>query len=463
VVDVDAIAGLQAAHTWSDCLDDTRRIEPGSVGKRRLFRVGARANISIHGIYPGSFHRDDNLIGRRLRIRDIFKSHDSGRAKPGMRMNRRHGIFAAILMGGLLMAVVPAQNSDRLPSSLSDNEFRQLLTEFSEPDGSFPSPNFVSNERSFQSVLANLAAAGQQGSGYIGVGPEQNFTYLLAVKPKIAFILDIRRQNLVLHLMYKALFEMSSDRADFLSRLFSRPRPANLSAKSNVEELFAAFRDADADANLLVTTHAAVVKRLTEDHKVALTDTDLASLSRVLSAFHAGGPFLTYAGVYANPNLPTRIIPTFEELMLETDAAGKYQSFLATEENFRRIQDLQKKNLIIPVVGNFAGPGALRAIGRYLQERGAIVSAFYTSNVEQYLFGDRLADSFYTNVALLPLDEKSVIIRALVRHADGELSPSPLISPTTRLELGLYPMKDLVKAHAKGDIQTYSDILKGRF
>jgi hypothetical protein len=42
------------------------------------------------------------------------------------------------------------------------------------------------------------------------------------VKPKIAFIVDIRRQNLIEHLMYKALFELSADRAEFISRLLSR-------------------------------------------------------------------------------------------------------------------------------------------------------------------------------------------------------------------------------------------------
>ena len=55
--------------------------------------------------------------------------------------------------------------------------------------------------------------------------PEQNFTYIAALKPKMAFIIDIRRGNLQLHLMYKALFELSSDRADFIFRLFSRKRP----------------------------------------------------------------------------------------------------------------------------------------------------------------------------------------------------------------------------------------------
>src|SRR2546421_13122442 len=85
------------------------------------------------------------------------------------------------------------------------------------------------------------------GGVYIGVGPEQNFTYIVALKPKIAFILDIRRQNMIEHLMYKALFELSFDRSEFLARLFSRPRPADLPKDPDIAVLFNAFRAVDAD------------------------------------------------------------------------------------------------------------------------------------------------------------------------------------------------------------------------
>ena len=71
--------------------------------------------------------------------------------------------------------------------------------------------------------------------------------------------------------------------------------------------------------------------------------------------------------------------------MVAEDGKGQNRSFLASEENFLVLKELHQKNLLVPVVGNFAGPKALRAVGRYLKEREAIVSAFYLSNVEQYL------------------------------------------------------------------------------
>ena len=69
-------------------------------------------------------------------------------------------------------------------------------------------------------------------------------------------------------------------------------------------------------------------------------------------------------------------------------------------------------NLIVPVVGNFGGPTALRAVGAYLKQHGLTVSAFYVSNVEQYLRQDGIWDRFCANAATLPVDATSTFIRS---------------------------------------------------
>src|SRR5262245_59371612 len=112
----------------------------------------------------------------------------------------------------------PAAATENLPSRLSDEAFWQLVTDFSEPNGFFRSDNFLSNEREYQWVIPTLTSTLDTGGVYLGVGPEQNFTYIAALQPKLAFIVDIRRGNLQSHLMYKAFIEMSADRVEFLSR-----------------------------------------------------------------------------------------------------------------------------------------------------------------------------------------------------------------------------------------------------
>src|SRR6185503_2630533 len=104
----------------------------------------------------------------------------------------------------------------------------------------------------------------------------------------------------------------------------------------------------------------------------------------------------------------------YAEIQTLTNAEGVNMAFLATEENYQSLRALHGKNLVVPVVGDFAGPKAIRGVGDYLKKRRATVSAFYLSNVEQYLFrGPGDADRFYRNVETLPLDSNSTFIRSV--------------------------------------------------
>src|SRR5438477_13102678 len=116
----------------------------------------------------------------------------------------------------LSAAVVAAAlaTAQTFPDHLSDAEFRTLVSSLSEPGGTFLTDNIISNEIAFQDVLPELQRRDHQGA-YIGVAPEQNLSYIAALKPSIAFIVDLQRGNLLLHLMYKALVELSADRAAF--------------------------------------------------------------------------------------------------------------------------------------------------------------------------------------------------------------------------------------------------------
>src|SRR5215467_1834852 len=169
-----------------------------------------------------------------------------------------------------------AWSAEELSTRLSDAAFWKLVTDFSEAGGRFPSDNFVSNELAIQRILPDLVKGRQAGGAYVGVGPEQNFTYIVALKPKIAFIIDIRRQNMIQQLMYKAMIEMSNDRADFLSRLFSRARPAELEKSASVTALFDAFRDLEPDPKVFEDNLTSVKDRLTKVHSFKLTPEDEA-------------------------------------------------------------------------------------------------------------------------------------------------------------------------------------------
>jgi len=342
---------------------------------------------------------------------------------------------------------------------VEDAAFWRMFSEFSEPSGFFQSDNLVSNEMTFPNLLPEIASRASGQGAYVGVGPEQNFSYLAALRPRIAFIVDIRRQNAILHLLYKALFELSSSREEFLSRLLSRPRPRHLNERSSVAELFSAFAQAPTEASRFEKNFKEVKKQLQKKHGFALTDEDLAALQYVYSAFFEAGPGLQYS---FGSNRRGRPFPTFAELMTAVDAQGNARSFLATDEDYQVLRELQRRNLIIPVVGNFGGGKALKSVGSHLSARGFKVSVFYTSNVESYLFRTEDWRGFYDNLSSLPTTDRSVLVRSIFGRYGygGPPLPGASPSPNGRSEsLHLDPIEDLVAAFLRGEVSTYDDLI----
>jgi hypothetical protein len=305
-----------------------------------------------------------------------------------------------------------------LPERLTDREYWSLIADFSEADGEFRSDNLLSNELLMQHVIPDLIRLSRLNRVYLGVGPEQNFTYIAALKPKMAFIVDIRRGNLQLHLMYKALFELSSDRADFIFRLFSRKRPEGLRFKST-QEIFEALEKVEQSELLYKENLKVLQDHLTRTRHLPLTADDLKGIDYVYGTFSWFGPGLSYWSSGGRGGGWGRNAPTYWDLMVADDGKGQLRSFLANDENFEVLKGLHERNLLVPVVGNFAGPKAIRTVGRYLKDRDATVAAFYLSNVEQYLTREGTFESFCSNVATLPLDGSSTFIRSVRNNTYG--------------------------------------------
>ena len=338
-------------------------------------------------------------------------------------------LAAGIAAGPALLAIRPGRT--QLPSQLSNQEFWRIVEAFSEPGGTFHSDNFVSNEGKFQAVIPELLRRVRPGGLYVGVGPEQNFTYIAAVRPRMAFIVDIRRGNLQEHLLYKALFEMSADRPDFVSRLFSRTRPSGLTPSSSIESIFEAVSRVPATDASYAANLRGVIDQLSRVRGLPLSAEDREGIDYVYrNAFFKDGPALNYQLLGQVGRGRGRGVgsPSYAALMALDDGAGEQRGFLASESKFLFIKSLQANNLIVPVVGDFAGPKALKSVGRYAREYGVTVAAFYLSNVEQYLRPAGTWDRFCGNVATMPTDTASTFIRSVRAGGgrDGALFTSSL-------------------------------------
>ncbi len=329
-------------------------------------------------------------------------------------MTRHRPVVAglAFLLGLTIVSAAPRfQAADTLPERLTDAQFWATSQALSEPDGYFRSDNLLSNELSYPEVMAPLVERARSGGVYLGVGPEQNFNYIVRLRPRMVFITDVRRGNLHTQLMYKALFEMSTNRVEFVERLFSRTRPAGLTADAPVTELMSAFQAAAPAAEAVYQSNfEAIRQHLTVTRALPLPKDDLDGIEWVYSNFYRFGPHITYNSSTNGGGRGSQA--TYTGLMTAADEAGAPQSYLASEATFQVMKDLEQRNLVVPVVGNFGGPKALKAIGQYVRDHGSVVMAFYLSNVEQYLIQDGIWGAFCANVAAMPLDARSTFIRS---------------------------------------------------
>ena len=336
---------------------------------------------------------------------------------PRRNVGRSPGACAFLLLMLMFAGGIPAraQSPVAAPDSLTDAEFWKFFTTMSEPDGYFLSENFVSNEVSFQDVIPTLQRSLTRNGVYLGVGPEQNFTYIANLGPRLAVIFDIRRQNAMQHLMYKALFELSPTRAEFVARLFSRPSVASLGTGILVKALFDSAVVAPPSDSAYKANLTAIIGLLTDKHGFALPEDDIASIEHVYRVFFTGGPHVNYGYRPGSPAFLRSTYPTFATLQVATNADSVQMAFLATENNYQAVRRLQLRNLVVPVVGDFGGPSAIRSVGNWLRDRRMTVTAFYVSNVEQYLFRDPSGadERFYINVSALPIDTTSRFIRSV--------------------------------------------------
>jgi len=318
----------------------------------------------------------------------------------------------------LLLAVslaVALGTSQARTATQTVSTFAALSQQLSEPNGDFDTDNLISNESSYLHVIPALEQGGVTGGVYIGVGPDQNFSYIARIRPAAAFIIDIRRDNLLMHLLLKALFAASRSRIEYLSLLTGRVAPDrpqdNVAWRdASIEKIVMYLDGAKPLPGTALTANTDRLHELIRKTGLPVSDRDLATIDRFHGQFVRQGLGLQFQST----GRPAReYYPTYRDLLLETDRRGRQVCYLASEDDFQFVKGLQTKDLIIPVVGNLAGPKALAAIGQEISKRGEKVSAFYNSNIENYLFRDGSFQRYMENVKKLPHTDKSVIIRSL--------------------------------------------------
>ena len=361
-------------------------------------------------------------------------------------MLRNLGFLTSLLV---FIQIVPRPAAPA-PIEISRAQFAQYIEELSEPEGYFDTDNFISNETSYLHVVPELKRQVKPGNVYLGVGPDQNFPYIAHTQPSLAVISDIRRQNMLQHLLYKALFDMSASRAEFVALLFSRETSKVAVGASLPELLNTARRTPSSEARYRANA-AAVRQRLTA-FGLKLSSKDFAQIDYVHRTFWEEGLDLRFSSIGRNNALN---YPTFQSLLLQTDRTGKLQGYLATEDAFLWMKKFEAENRLLPITGDFAGPKAFKAVGAFLKKNGLQVSTFYTSNVEYYLFQEGKWDRYVENLRALPVTADAVFIRAYF----GNGGTHPQNVPGHRSTTLVQSLPQMLRDVAAGRIRDYGDIV----
>jgi hypothetical protein len=361
-----------------------------------------------------------------------------------------------IASGVALLCLLPpaAARAPQAPgATVAQQSLAGLIASLSEPGGYFDTDNLVSNERSYLHVVPELRAlAGQAADNgvYLGVGPDQNFSYIAHLRPTLAIVVDIRRDNLLLHLLFKALFAEAATRADYLALLTGRS-PSAVPRNASIESVVHLLDEAKPLARTELARLEARLAAIIDGFGVPLSNGDRATIARFHRRFVDAGLSLRFNSAGRPPQFD---YPTFRDLLLEVDRDGVRRSYLATEQDFQFVKSLHARDRIVPIVGNLAGAGALASVGRYLEAAGLRVSAFYTSNVEFYLFRDGSAPAFMTNLARLPRQPGSVIVRSVFPAGGARMSPGYNSASVTQ------PIQALLDGYQQGRFRQYRELVR---
>jgi hypothetical protein len=371
-------------------------------------------------------------------------------------MTARAGRRMLLLVAAIALAAAPVR-----AQRAADTSFAGLVARLSEPNGYFDSDNIITNEASYLHVASQLRSVGTRGGVYMGVGPDQNFSYIALIRPSIAFLIDIRRDNLLEHLLFKSLFAMSRNRLEYLCLLLGKRVPADVEKWTGrpIQEILAYLAETPTDSGIAAASRRASNERITS-FGVPLDARDRQRIDRYRAQFVAEGLDTRYSSLGRNNRWN---YPSFGRLILETDRAGKMIGYLADESAFQFVRGLQAADRIVPIVGDVAGPQAVRAIGAYAAEHRMVVSAFYLSNVEQYLMGREGGFNEYAqNVRALPRGSSSVIIRSYFGRF-GRQHPLYVESPGNVSTSMIETMDSFVRAFDAGELTSYTALVFNRY
>jgi len=247
-----------------------------------------------------------------------------------------------------------------------------------EPGSAYDLDCFVTSEVGHNEVLSRCRRA-EPGGAYVGVGPCQNFTYIGALRPSTAIIVDARMDNLLEHLIFKLVFERAATPAAYLATLFAREITCEVNTSS--AGLLGAFDTAEAPAELFEANRQWIRAELRDRWRCPPRFIDRALW--IYAQFHRRGLSITSVSEQHLARLDD--IPDLRAVISSTAVSGHTYHFLTSQERYSYVRELQLHDQVIPVLGNITDAAAIATVNATLDRLGMLASTVYLSNMEEFL------------------------------------------------------------------------------
>lgn len=366
------------------------------------------------------------------------------RSTPGERYRKEFSWLRTLPLLALLLSTAFCSHGEKVPAP----RFDELVEKLSEKGGYFDTDNLISNEAAYIQVVSGLNAV---GGIYIGVGPEQNFHYIGRLRPSWAFIVDVRRDNMLHHLLLNAILVKATTPYEYLCWLFSRRCEQAVARDAALADVVGALERSTPDEELYRRNLTEVMRHVHEKLRVPLEEKDEKVIEFIYRSFFDEQLDLRFKS-HGRPPMPYH--PSYRGLLLAQGLDGKPAHFLSRPDDYDYVRRLAVDGRLIPIVGDFSGPHALRAVGEFAREQGERVTAFYVSNVEFYLMRNGSFPAYVENVRSLPRSESSQFIRAYFSYG----YPHPAALPGQRSTLVRQKMDRFFELYDKGSYSSFWDV-----
>jgi formylglycine-generating enzyme required for sulfatase activity len=239
-------------------------------------------------------------------------------------------------------------------SSPEDAPTRELMGVSPERSGRH---YLASNERKLHLFHRRMA---DLGGGYVGVGSDQAYLFIGWMRPELAWLIDYDPQVVHLHLAYQAL----------------------IAAHHTPASLMAAFSPTARDASL-------------------------ATIARTVEPARRKQAQIAYRR--ARRSVWKRL-----QQVRRTLDAKRIPSWLTDQATYDFVRESVLAGRVRPMVANLLAEKALAGIAVTSERLGVPIRAVYLSNAEEYW--QRYSDRYRENMASLPFDESSVVLRTVATY-----------------------------------------------